>query len=88
LVDLQLGTVLKNLRPTLAQATGGVLDVGAGQSPWRAWLPVTTSYQGIDVGHCNEFGIDTARPDIIYYDGKLMPFDDATYDFASFVLRY
>jgi SAM-dependent methyltransferase len=24
--------------------------------------------------------MDPARPDIIYYDGKLMPFDDATFD--------
>ncbi|TPG48687.1 SAM-dependent methyltransferase [Rhodanobacter glycinis] len=81
-VDLQLGTIVKNLRPALAQLTGRVLDVGAGQSPWRAWLPRATSYQGLDVGNAHEFGMDHDRPDIVYYDGKLMPFDDSTFDSA------
>jgi len=80
LVDLQLGTIVKSLRPALAQVTGSVLDVGAGQSPWRAWLPATTSYQGIDVGYANEFLMGSNRPDIIYYDGRLMPLGDATFD--------
>lgn len=80
LVDLQLGTIVKDLRPALAQVTGSVLDVGAGQSPWRPWLPATTSYQGIDVGYADEFGMDSDSPDIVYYDGRLLPFGDATFD--------
>jgi SAM-dependent methyltransferase len=80
LIDLQLGTIVEKLRPALAQVTGNVLDVGAGQSPWRAWLPPATSYQGIDVGYANEFGMDSDRTDIVYYDGRVMPFDDATFD--------
>lgn len=80
LVDLQLGTIVKNLRPALAELTGSVLDVGAGQSPWRTWLPEATSYQGLDVGNAYEFGMQRERPDIVYYDGKLMPFDNATFD--------
>lgn len=80
LVDLQLGTIVKELRPSLEQVTGRVLDVGAGQSPWRAWLPASTNYQGIDVGYANEFGMKDGHSDIIYYDGRLMPFGDATFD--------
>src|SRR5688572_26024745 len=80
LIDLQLGTIVKHLRPALAQVTGGVLDVGAGQSPWRAWLPAATSYRGIDVGYADEFGMGGIREDIVYYDGKVMPFDDAAFD--------
>jgi SAM-dependent methyltransferase len=80
LVDLQLGTIVKKLRPALTQVTGKVLDVGAGQSPWRAWLPVATSYQGIDVGYADAFGMDSNRTDIVYYDGRVMPFADATFD--------
>jgi SAM-dependent methyltransferase len=80
LIDLQLGTIVKYLRPAISQVTGRVLDVGAGQSPWRTWLPARTSYQGIDVGYANEFGMDGSRSDIIYYDGKLMPFFDGTFD--------
>jgi SAM-dependent methyltransferase len=80
LVDLQLGTIVNALRPALANVTGDVLDVGAGQSPWRAWLPVATRYQGIDVGYADEFGMDSNRTDIVYCDGRVMPFDDATFD--------
>jgi SAM-dependent methyltransferase len=82
LIDLQLDTIVKALRPALAQVAGSVLDVGAGQSPWRAWLPASTRYQGIDVGHAHEFGMHGSRPDIVYYDGRVMPFDDATFDCA------
>jgi SAM-dependent methyltransferase len=80
LIDLQLGTIVKFLRPALGRVSGRILDVGAGQSPWRAWLPASTTYQGIDVGHANEFGMDSNRPDVIYYDGRLMPFADASFD--------
>ena len=79
-VDLQLGTIVKDLRPALKQVRGAVLDVGAGQSPWRAWLPESTSYQGIDVGHASDFGMDDKIPDVIYYDGRLFPFGDASFD--------
>ncbi len=80
LVDLQLATIVRSLRPALTELTGSVLDVGAGQSPRRAWLPKTTSYQGIDVGNSSEFGMVGDRPGIIYYDGKLMPFSNSTFD--------
>ncbi len=82
LIDLQLDTIVKALRPALGQVAGSVLDVGAGQSPWRAWLPAGTRYQGIDVGHADEFGMGSNRPDIVYYDGRLMPFGDAAFDCA------
>ncbi|MES2626567.1 MAG: class I SAM-dependent methyltransferase [Pseudomonadota bacterium] len=80
LIDLQLGTIVQALRPALAQVTGSVLDVGAGQSPWRAWLPASTTYQGIDVGYASEFGMDRDRSDITYYDGRIMPFADESFD--------
>ena len=79
-VDLQLATIATRLRPSLAAVEGAVLDVGAGQSPWRDWLPATARYQGIDVGYAAEFGMAPARPDIIYYDGTLMPLGDRLYD--------
>ncbi|WP_354678561.1 class I SAM-dependent methyltransferase [Cupriavidus plantarum] len=82
LIDLQLGTIVQYLRPALAQVSGRVLDVGAGQSPWRAWLPVSATYQGIDVGHADEFGMGSKRADVVYYDGRLMPFGDAAFDCA------
>lgn len=79
LVDLQLSTIVANLRPALSRLSGRVLDVGAGESPWRAWLPANTSYQGIDVGNAYEFGMSRGRPDIVYYDGGSMPFADRSF---------
>jgi 2-polyprenyl-3-methyl-5-hydroxy-6-metoxy-1,4-benzoquinol methylase len=80
LADLQLGSIVKFLRPALARLNGSVLDVGAGQSPWRAWLPSSTRYQGIDVAYAEEFGMESQRADIVYYNGIVMPFDDASFD--------
>jgi SAM-dependent methyltransferase len=80
LVDLQLSTIVKKLRPALAQLTGNVLDVGAGQSPWREWLPRTTSYQGIDIANASEFGMVPERAGILYYDGRIMPLCDRSFD--------
>ena len=82
LVDLQLATIAARLRPALAGLRGDVLDVGAGESPWRGWLPAGTRYRGIDVGHADEFGMRADAGDVVYYDGTLMPFEDARYDAA------
>jgi SAM-dependent methyltransferase len=81
-VDLQLRTIARELRPAMARLSGQVLDVGAGQSPWRAWLPSTATYQGIDVGFAHAFGMDGGRSDIVYYDGRIMPFGDELFDCA------
>ncbi len=80
IVDLQLATIVQFLQPALGSLQGRVLDVGAGQSPWRSWLPKTTEYLGIDVGHAGEFGMDTQRSDVIYYDGLTMPLADNSFD--------
>jgi len=79
-VDLQLATISKYLRPAISTIQGDVLDVGAGQSPWRGWLPPDSRYQGIDIKHSNEFGMTAGLQDVVYYDGRLMPFADASFD--------
>ena len=79
-VDLQLFTVTKYLRPALSRIQGAVLDVGAGESPWRCWLPKGTHYQGIDIHNSGQFGMTTQLKDVVYYDGTLMPFGDACFD--------
>ncbi len=85
LVDLQLGTIAAFLRPELGQFRGRVLDVGAGESPWREWLPVECHYHGIDIENAQEYGMSANRPDITYYDGGEMPFPDAFFDGAMCV---
>ena len=79
-IDLQLATIAKYLRPAISTMQGSVLDVGAGQSPWRGWLPQTVSYQGIDIKNADEFGMAKGLQDIVYYDGTVMPFADAAFD--------
>src|ERR1700680_3554490 len=76
--DLQLLTVFRFLRPRLARFHGKVLDVGAGESPWRELMP-GAEYLGLDTTDANTFGM-RRRQDIIYYDGGRLPFADESFD--------
>jgi SAM-dependent methyltransferase len=78
-VDLQLMTIVRPLRPAMRTLTGKVLDVGAGEAPWREWLPAGATYQGVDIENADDFGMVRAD-DITYYDGRTLPFADATFD--------
>jgi len=81
-VDLQLGTIVKHLRPAMSDLQGHILDVGAGESPWREWMPQECLYQGIDVGNSHEYGMNIDRQEITYYDGKIIPFPKSSFDGA------
>lgn len=79
-LDLQLGSIVKYLRPAMDGLNGRVLDVGAGESPWREWLPKHCHYQGIDVNYAGDFGMSRREDnDLIYYDGQHIPFPDKTF---------
>ena len=78
MLDLQLLTVYRFLRRELAVCHGRVLDVGAGQAPWRELL-AHADYVGLDVESAGEFGMQRT-PGIIYYDGGRMPFEDGSID--------
>lgn len=82
LVDLQLATIVRPLKPALSKLQGRVLDVGAGMSPWRSWLPTGAAYQGIDIGNATEFGMAAERSDVVYYGGKVMPLEASSFDAA------
>lgn len=82
LVDLQLATIVKYLRPALASLSGRVVDVGAGESPWRGWLPQSATYHGVDVDSAAKFSMSVQRRDVVYYDGNVMPFSDASFNAA------
>jgi SAM-dependent methyltransferase len=78
LLDLQLLTTFRFLRRELKTCRGHVLDVGAGQAPWRELLE-DAEYVGLDVESADEFGM-RRKPGIIYYDGIRIPFPDASFD--------
>lgn len=76
--DLQTNTIYRDLR-RLKKFSGRILDVGCGNSPFRPLLnPATTDYQGIDVQEAASFGYQ--NPDTVYYDGKVIPFADHSFD--------
>ena len=79
MVDLQLLTCMRFLKPHLTRFTGKVLDVGCGEMPFRSMLGKDAIYTGIDVAGAQEFGMQT-HPDIVAFDGVLIPFPDATFD--------
>lgn len=78
-IDLQLLTCDRFLRPRLARLTGGVLDVGCGEMPYRAWLPTGVDYTGLDVQESVSFGMRN-HPSIVLFDGVNIPFADNTWD--------
>lgn len=75
LFDLQLKTITKFLRLQLVTITDSVLDIGAGNSPWKYFLPKNVEYVGLDIKNANEFNMSQSE-DIVYYAGDIFPFPD------------
>ncbi|OMG93385.1 class I SAM-dependent methyltransferase [Achromobacter xylosoxidans] len=75
LLDLQLKTIVDFLRPRLKALRGEVLDVGAGNAPWKSYLSPETKYVGLDIDKAAEFNMHPGT-DIIYYPGGAFPFAD------------
>jgi len=80
-LDLQAFTVFRFLKKTLTICSGCVLDVGAGQSPWKELIPSGVKYVGIDTYSANKFGMKQ-RPDITYYDSGHIPYEDGYFDYV------
>lgn len=79
LADLQTNTIHRDLSHELPGWRGKVLDIGCGNSPFRPLLdPALTTYQGIDVETAGSFGY--ANPEVVFYDGRIIPFVDDTFD--------
>jgi len=77
LIDLQLLTIVNFLYSEISNfPRGSIIDIGAGESPWREWIPKQCSYQGIDVRNSTEFGMTHRGDEITLYDGGAMPFED------------
>lgn len=79
LTDFQVRTVHADVKRLLAQARGTLLDVGAGDSPYRHLVEAAgLTYVGTDIMDAQKFGY--ARDGIVPFDGKRLAFEDASVD--------
>jgi ubiquinone/menaquinone biosynthesis C-methylase UbiE len=79
LVDLQLLTILRDVRLFFPTLNGKILDVGCGQSPYRFLLNrSTTRYHGIDIEDAEKF--DYSNPDVTPFNGRDIPFGNDKFD--------
>ncbi len=77
LIDHQLLTIVRFLRPRLTGVHGSLLDVGAGEAPWRTFLPEGIGYTGLDIEHADDFGMTPNVPDVVSYPGGPLHFPAA-----------
>jgi SAM-dependent methyltransferase len=79
LADLQLGSIRRDLKRLLPQATGTLADVGAGAQPFRDLVRPEVKYLAIDIEDAEtQFGYRT--PDTRYFTGSVLPLADAEAD--------
>ncbi len=79
LLDLQVSSVLRQLRPWLAKRTGLLLEVGCGAQPYRHLVPAGCRYSGLEWEGA-EAAFSYRAPDTFTYDGGRFPFEDGSYD--------
>ena len=77
LVDLRLASVYYSVRRRLRDATGSILEVGCGNSPYR-FLIKHGVYTGIDHSVAAEFSYQ--GKDVLYYHGDTFPVQDGSFD--------
>jgi len=81
LLDLQLKTITDFLSPELTAISNNILDIGAGNAPWKSFLPDDVKYVGLDIENASEFNM-RENDEIIYYSGGIFPFTDNTFSNA------
>jgi SAM-dependent methyltransferase len=78
-LDLQAGSIWRDLVRLLPQRRGFVLDVGCGAQPYRSLVHPEATYQAIDHADAERhFGY--AMPDTTYYEGDCWPLSDSSVD--------
>jgi SAM-dependent methyltransferase len=78
-LDLQAGSIWRDLLALLPPIQGDVLDVGCGAQPYRELFHPRANYRAIDsAGAEHNFGY--AIPDTTYYEGDRWPVDNASID--------
>src|SRR5216683_2623062 len=74
----QTGT-LEEFKPIPIRHSGGVLDVGCGEMPFRRLLPPDCLYTGLDIPQSDDFGM-RRHPEIVDFDGRNIPFANSSFD--------
>jgi SAM-dependent methyltransferase len=76
-VDLRLASIYDSVKAPLREASGSVLEVGCGNSPYR-FLIKNASYTGIDHALAKEFSYKSEA--VIYYEGGEFPVESGRFD--------
>lgn len=81
--------LLIHIKRLATRQTGKLLDFGCGRKPYRNLFTNVTEYIGVDIEQ--QTGHDHTNSQIdVYYDGKIIPFDNNTFDsiFCSEVFEH
>jgi SAM-dependent methyltransferase len=77
ILDFQFASIFRTLKPEMADFTINLLDIGAGNSPFKHLLNKDVKYIGLDIKDADNF--DYKNDDIIHYDGNEMPFENESF---------
>jgi len=78
-LDLQAGSIWRDLSVLLPESRGLILDVGCGAQPYRSLVNPKATYRGIDYADAKRhFGY--AMPDTTYYEEGRWPLSDESVD--------
>jgi SAM-dependent methyltransferase len=79
LLDLQFGSISKDVSKFLKTVRGRMLDVGCGDQPFRHLVPAGVDYTGIDRGEAlHNFGYGNSETR--YFTGDRWPVNDEDYE--------
>ncbi|MFZ0052732.1 MAG: class I SAM-dependent methyltransferase [Desulfobaccales bacterium] len=79
LLDLQITSVLRALKPWLAGLKGNVLEVGCGAQPYRHLIPGSCAYLGLD-WYMAQAVFGYRAEDLVYFDGRKFPLKEGSFD--------
>ncbi len=80
-LDLQAGSIWRDLRVELGQLRGRLLDIGCGAQVYRGLLPAQVAYCGLDTKDAQaRFGYSV--PDTHYVEGDAWGVEDGAFDTA------
>lgn len=79
LFDFQVNTVYRHMKKFLPGLTGSILDVGAGEGPYRYLVnDAVAQYHALDSSDANMFGYSNSCAEC--FDGKHIPYESSSLD--------